>query len=715
MSTRPQGTLLGHPKGLFVLFFTEMWERFSYYGMRALLVLYMVNYFKWTQQDASFIYKWYTSLVYLTPLLGGYLADRYLGNKRAIIIGASLMALGHFCMAFEQHTVFYAALVFLILGNGFFKPNMSTQVGRLYRTNDPRRDSAYTIFYMGINLGAFLSPLVCGWLRTHTRWEYHAGFAAAGVGMLIGLVTYLVGLRWVNEEPEDAEYEESDGATPEAQAEVDAQHCMTESEAATTPSVVGWISEAAPTLFTLLGLASVVGAVLLWWSGVLKGDNAVAFGLGGGFSAFMGAYILARVSMALRDRVLVIFIVGIFVACFWGAFEQAGNAMNVFADKTTDRYLTQEAPDPPIYPAVEGEGVAPDAGGQSILNPVSPEWFQSINALAIFVLAPVFAWLWLFLPKHGFDLSIPTKVGIGVFFQGIAFALMMWSVQYENQPSSAPLTALPPGVRVEPEDENRVVFRDAPNLEDEDAFAAFASADITGEDAKVVQGGRIRFDEENQKLLMRGVLSDTDRDRILRATVSADYLESVRELALRSSEEAEGEAFEVSVTLKETPPGFDLRYSGFLDRELRYNPDTRVLTTTVELADKDYKAILVAGADPAFHDAINKLYVASARFKVSPLWLFSFYILCTIGELCLSPVGLSMVSKLSPARFGTMLMGVWLMTSFFGNFIAGFAGENYGTVHPAKYFLYITIAIAIASFICFLFVKKMKAMMHGVK
>ncbi len=146
-----QRTFLGHPIGLYVLFFTEMWERFSYYGMRALLVLYMVNHFKWTQSDASKTYKWYTALVYLTPLLGGFLADRYLGNRMAIIIGSILMAIGHFLMAFEDIWIFYSALGFLIIGNGFFKPNMSVQVGRLYPKNDPRRDGAYTIFYMGFS------------------------------------------------------------------------------------------------------------------------------------------------------------------------------------------------------------------------------------------------------------------------------------------------------------------------------------------------------------------------------------------------------------------------------------------------------------------------------------------------------------------------------------------------------------------------------------
>ncbi len=229
----PQRTFLGHPLGLYVLFFTEMWERFSFYGMRALLILYMVDYFKWSQREASTIYKWYTSLVYLTPLLGGYLADRYLGNKRAVIIGAILMAIGQFLMTFEHLPIFYAALIFLIFGNGFFKPNMSAQVGRLYPQNDPRRDGAYTIFYMGINLGAFLSPLVCGWLAVNTLGGRHTGFMAAGIGMLLGLVVYLVGLRWVIElKPDTGSTLESSGDDAPSAGVCSRPSCIADSDPA---------------------------------------------------------------------------------------------------------------------------------------------------------------------------------------------------------------------------------------------------------------------------------------------------------------------------------------------------------------------------------------------------------------------------------------------------------------------------------------------------
>ncbi|MBW4696984.1 MAG: peptide MFS transporter [Aphanocapsa lilacina HA4352-LM1] len=211
-------TFFGHPVGLYVLFFTEMWERFSYYGMRALLVLYMINYLSKpeiaagvlgygavrgalegvfgplaTQAFASQIYGIYTALVYLTPLLGGYLADQVWGQRRTVVIGGVLMAMGHFLMAFES--LFFPALGLIILGNGAFKPNISTQVGGLYPPGDPRRDQAFSIFYVGINLGAFAAPLVCGTLGETVGWHY--GFSAAGVGMVIGLMIYLFGQRYL--------------------------------------------------------------------------------------------------------------------------------------------------------------------------------------------------------------------------------------------------------------------------------------------------------------------------------------------------------------------------------------------------------------------------------------------------------------------------------------------------------------------------------------
>jgi POT family proton-dependent oligopeptide transporter len=706
-------TFLGHPIGLYILFFTEMWERFSYYGMRALLVLYMVNYFKWTQTDASTIYKWYTSLVYLTPLLGGFLADRYLGNKWAIVIGAILMAVGHFCMAFEQLEIFYAALAFLIIGNGFFKPNMSTQVGRLYPANDPRVDGAYTIFYMGINLGAFLSPIVCGALANGTRWGYHAGFTAAGIGMVCSLVIYLLGLPLIRELPPGTKYEGPE-VKPKGKSK-DYSSYMSEKDAETAPSAIPAISSIAPLLMTVAGVVMIVAAIVLWRLGLTAMNNAIALGLGGGAAAFMSAWVLSQVKLAVRDRVLAIMVLAVFVVFFWAAFEQAGNAMNVFADKITNRYVTQAAPTPSIYPPAshdEQHGSVLEEIGRAFaevfsFNPMSTESFQAVNPLAIFLLAPLFAFLWTYLPRRGIHLSIPAKMATGIFLQGLAFALMIWAIQYENQPTQAALAALPPGVVSEAD--GRVVFRDAPALSDDKGAAGFEQKP---DEYAVVHGGRLSF--ASGRLLSRGVLSDTDRDRILRATVSPDYFAAVRKLALDSASLKDKTNAQVAVTLTSEPAGMDMRFAGFQPKHVRYEPESRTLVATKTLADREFKMLLLAGADANARNALNDIYVHSAAFKLSVWWLIVFYLLCTVGELCLSPVGLSMVSKLAPARFATMLMGMWLLTSFFGNFAAGLAGESWGTVDPKMYFLVITASLGIVSLICYASIRNVKSLMHGV-
>ena len=725
MTNTEQRTIFGHPVGLYVLFFTEMWERFSYYGMRALLVLYMVDFFKWTQEDASGIYKWYTSLVYLTPLMGGFLADRYLGNKAAIIIGAIMMSFGHFLMASEDIWVFYAALGFLIMGNGFFKPNMSVQVGRLYAQNDPRRDGAYTIFYMGINLGAFLSPFVCGTLRETPGLGYHWGFAAAGVGMVLGLLVYLFGQRWVKELPEDAVYHDPDAGTAGSK-ETETDHVMTEKEAETAPSVWPSFSKQSPNVFRLLAVVLLVGSPLLLLVKAISFDNFMACEIAS-VSLFFASWILSKLTMASRDRVLAVYLLFVFVVFFWGAFEQAGNAMNVWADQTTNRFLSGEAPDPSLYPTVYVDvtekgfwTVFKEAVGKLVaINPVLTTSFQSINAAAIVFFAPMFAWLWLFLAKNRIRLSIAGKMSIGVFLQGMAFALMFWAALYENGTSQTQYASLPD--RIVTDNDGAVSFYDTPELGDEEAYKTYEQG-LAPAESMIAQGGRLQFDSVGGSLSMRGVLNANHRDRMLRATAPKAFVKSVWNIAERSkSAEAEAKAngvedFTFEAILENLPAGFEPKFlQGYDPKKLRFDESSGKLILGMALADKDYKQVLLAGSDPGFRTAINDLYLDSSKFRVSSWWLFWFYILCTLGELCLSPVGLSMVSKLAPRRFATMLMGVWLLTSFFGNFTAGLAGEKWEYLEPGTYFMYITLVLFGASFVCFLVVKKVTAMMHGVR
>src|SRR5690606_26009865 len=296
-----------HPRGLYVLFFTEMWERFSYYGMRALLIFYMTRHFLFGDERAYATYGSYTALVYATPVLGGWLADRLLGFRRAVILGAVLMAAGHFAMAFEQLQIFYLALGFLIVGNGFFKPNISSIVGRLYPEGDPRRDSGFTIFYMGINLGAGAAPLLCGYVGETYGWDW--GFGLAGVGMLLGLMVFLQGQRHLGEAaeaPDRARLRER--PVPGINRE--------------------WL--------TYLGA---LGLVIVAWQLVQISQlvGSLLSGVGALVSALLIYYLVRKVDKVERDRLIVALVLTLFSMVFWAFFEQAGSSINLFTDRNVDR------------------------------------------------------------------------------------------------------------------------------------------------------------------------------------------------------------------------------------------------------------------------------------------------------------------------------------------------------------------------------------------
>jgi POT family proton-dependent oligopeptide transporter len=366
----------GHPRGLYVLFGAEMWERFSYYGMRALLVLYLTKHLNYARADALLLYATYTSLVYLTPLLGGYLADKLLGQRKAILIGGIVMAMGHFAMAFES--MLHVALCLLMLGNGFFKPNISTMVGNLYPQGDARRDGAYTIFYMGINLGAFVAPLVCGGLGENPNFGWHYGFGAAGVGMVLGLLSFL------------AFQHDLIGGFPPGREEAGTAGM----------GVADWFHVV---LGSVICLAVAYGAGLLL-PGFLPYSKVVVPVIAGLYGVAM-LVVFARAMMTQGtpegtdwQRIAVILIVGLFSIVFWMGFEQAGGTLNLFADGKTDRNLFGRE-----FPA---------------------SYFQSINPFLIFTLAPLFSILWLVVDRTRFRLTSSAKMGLGIVLLGLGFVVM---------------------------------------------------------------------------------------------------------------------------------------------------------------------------------------------------------------------------------------------------------------------------------------------------
>lgn len=394
--------VFGHPVGLFVLFFTEMWERFSYYGMRALLVLYLVEEISsdnpglgWSADDAGSLYGWYTMLVYITPILGGIVADKLLGYRKAITTGAVLMSLGHFALAFDPMPAFYLGLGLLIIGNGFFKPNISSIVGQLYPDGSPKKDSGYTIFYQGINVGAFLGSILCGYLAENMGWHY--GFGLAGVFMVIGMIQF----------------------------------------------------QLAQKMFGKIGLPPKNGN-LEDNQDLLDSVEEVK---------------KAPLSKIESQRLVVVGVLAFFSIFFWAAFEQAGSSLNIFASEYTDRSLDGDGMWFKVLSSIISIlplgillwlflGVSKQLGrayagamgfmglsvvllaaimGYVIYDQFTAEnlevpatWFQSLNALFIFTLAPLFSFIWATLAKTRFNPNGPQKFSIGLILLGLGFIPLVY-------------------------------------------------------------------------------------------------------------------------------------------------------------------------------------------------------------------------------------------------------------------------------------------------
>src|SRR5712692_10204214 len=384
----------GHPRGLSTLFFTEMWERFSYYGMRALLILFMTapaaaGGLGFATGVAGAVYGLYTSMVYMTSLPGGWVADRLIGQRRAVLYGGIVIACGHFSMAFPSLTTFYLGLALIVVGTGLLKGNAAVIVGALYGPKDSRRDAGFSIYYMGINLGAFVAPLVCGYLGQRVNW--HIGFGAAGVGMVLGLIQYVAGSKYLG----DAGLHPTPAASPAAAA------------ALRRRAQVG----GAAALLALVGIAFGMYSGALPISARQVADAAGYLLLIIVVVFFAWLFFAANWTPAERRRLYAIGVLFVASAIFWSEFEQAGSTLNLFADRATRT---------------------------SVLGWTFPSsYFQSLQPLFIITFAPVFAWLWVRLGPR--EPSSPAKFGLGLLFVGSGFALLVVAARLaENGGEVAP-------------------------------------------------------------------------------------------------------------------------------------------------------------------------------------------------------------------------------------------------------------------------------------
>jgi POT family proton-dependent oligopeptide transporter len=382
----------GHPRALSTLFFTEMWERFSYYGMRALLLLYMTAPLSagglgFDAAQGGAIYGLYTSMVYMATLPGGWIADRLIGPRRAVLYGGVLIAAGHFSMAAPALAMFYLGLFLIVIGTGLLKGNVSVIVGKLYAPGDGRRDAGFSIFYMGINLGALIAPLVCGYLGQEINW--HFGFAAAGVGMTLGVIQYVLGSRTLG----DA------GLLPAPATAAERAKWRTQA----TISAVILLA-----LVLIVGVGGYTGTVPISAKQVADGAGVFLLLLIVGFFGWM--YSSSEWTPEERKRLYVIGVLFLAAALFWSVFEQAGSTLNLFADRNTRNTLFGYD-----FPS---------------------SWFQSVNSLFLIIFAPVMAWVWVRMAEKGNEPSAPTKFAWGLVLVGLGFAILIPPAQASGQLAS---------------------------------------------------------------------------------------------------------------------------------------------------------------------------------------------------------------------------------------------------------------------------------------
>ena len=492
-----QKTLFGHPFGLFVLFFTELWERFSYYGMRAILVLYLVSEtggenpgMGWSDSSAIALYGWYTMFVYLATIPGGILADRYLGQRKSVMLGGLLLCFGHGILAFEALWAFYTGLVFIVLGVGCLKGNISTMVGGLYEKNDHnKRDMGFYIFYMGINLGAAASALLVGYVGEVYNWHY--GFGLAGIGMAIGQFGYWKGQKYLTHV--------GNLIPQESNKNKESQNLFLQIFKKTN-SLIGF------SLTALLGIY--IGYSGDWNYGLLL--IGIAFAVGFAILVYNDG------NKVEKDRILVTYLAFLIVIVFWGAFEQAGGLMNLYASQKTDLALG------------------------AFMVPAS--WFQSVNAIYILIFATLVGSFWIWWKKKGYEHSSLFKMATGVIIMGLGFAFMSIAANEVN------------------------------------------------------------------------------------------------------------------------------------------------------------------------YDASGNITQKSAMY-----WLLLAYLFHTIGELCASPVALSFITKLAPARWGAFMMGAYFAATGLGNKVAGLIGENASEVGDYETFTGITIFCTIFGMLVILIIKPLKRLVHDAE
>ncbi|PIV51634.1 MAG: MFS transporter [Flavobacteriaceae bacterium CG02_land_8_20_14_3_00_34_13] len=681
--------VLGHPAGLFVLFFTEMWERFSYYGMRAILVLFLVSAFglggwDWPREHALALYGTYTALVYLTPILGGYIADKYIGFRKAVVIGALLMTLGHASMAMEFEPIFlYIGIGLLIAGNGFFKPNITSIISQLYKDFPEKKDGAYTIFYMGVNAGAFLGILLCGYLGEKIGWSY--GFGLAGVFMLLGMLQFYFAQKIFGEVGKKPLMETEESKAAALDFEGDRLNPFT------------LFDKVIIVLVTIIGLVWIIndpaskigGSTLLELGGVDYSNQTILVGL----VLFLVLLIsrILRYPAIIRDRMIAIVFFAIFTVCFWASFEQAGGSMTIFAKDYTNRIMS---------------------GNYATLFLIS-------NILITVVPIAIITWVLYLLFKQTYKKYLLSNVILGFSFL-LIWALVAWMINRDMNSNAFVIDYLAiekpildnQGLPVLDKTTKEPMFTyevitESTQIQQSDKVVNQQVTIIepiemnVGEEVSIVdvdKRGNFIFLNKEKAAILRNSFKSNEKSTIVKATVN-----KIKENEI----EIPATWFLILNSL------FIIIFAPLFSKwwESKYNPSG---------ATKYGLGLVLLGIGfSALAFGSMGIDQGAKVASVSIIWLVLAYLFHTLGELCLSPVALSYISKLVPGRMIAMMFGIWYIAIAIGNKIAGSMGgkidaitEQYDMTTFFLIFTFVPVGLGLVSILLNPLLKKL---MHGVR
>lgn len=705
-----EANVLGHKAGLFVLFFTEMWERFSFYGMRVLLVSFLtmavVGYnpgWEWSVANAGALFGTYAGLLYLTPILGGMIADKYIGYRWSVILGAFLMTLGHASMALETEFSLYLGLGLLVVGTGFFKPTMTAIISEMYKDIPEKKDGAFTIYYMGVNAGAFFGMLLCGYLAEKIGWSY--GFGLAGVFMLFGTVQF-----WLAK-PLFGKI----GAPPSKSDRQEEVHAMTvENEPITedildTP-VAADTDEPRRNPFTavdkvLVAISAIIGLLYLINDpmSVIAGIDLFPFKIGdvAGQTVVvlmgLGAFLYLTVSRILRyervvkDRMIAFVIFAFFTIFFWMSFEQGATSLVVFARDSVDRVLTGD----------------------------SATIYNIINAALIIIPLAIITWVLYLLWRKTFSKIPYSNVVLAICFAGL-WGLVIWminrdfntnsySVEYEYYLGEA---VLDEETGEQMKDENgELMFAHIPVSEtmnispDTELFKETVSI---GDPTKLEDGQEIFIITKDNEKTEYGYLTKEKLEEV-RNNPNVDATDNgvIPATVLKTN----GNEVEVGYTwFSILNSFFIIAFASFFSKwwESKYNPSATTKYALGLIIMAIGFGLLAWGASGAV-DGV----------KVSMVWLVLAYLFHTLGELCISPVGLSYVSKLVPARMIAFMFGMYYLAIAIGNKLAAKLGGQIEVITKeyslSTFFLIFTIVPATMGVIIYFLGPAIKKLMHGIK